>query len=125
MALQPDGDLPIYDKLTVPEALPLSDGPKVSVIVPAFNAAEHISTALKALSVQTWKNIEVLVVDDQSSDATTERVASFAEHDSRFKLIHAGANRGPYVARNIALNEASGRVRYHPRCGRLVASAKA
>lgn len=107
VSLQAD-DEPIYDALFVKEPLSDANGPKISVIIPAYNAAEHVATALKALTAQTWRNLEVLVVDDRSSDATTEIVASFVERDSRFKLLHAGANQGPYVARNIALGEASG-----------------
>lgn len=108
VALQSEGNESIYDALTVTESLPTANGPKISVIIPAFNAAEHISTALNALSAQTWRNLEVLVVDDDSSDATAEIVTSFAERDERIKLIRAGANRGSYVARNIGLGEASG-----------------
>ncbi len=99
---------PIYDALTVTETLPHVDGPKISVIIPAFNAAEHISTALIAVIAQTWKNLEVLVVDDHSADATMEILASFSKRDNRIRPIRLDVNRGSYVARNIGLREASG-----------------
>jgi len=98
----------IYDQIVVNEAIPMATGPKVSVIVPAFNAAQHVATAIKSLIGQTWKNLEVLVVDDLSTDSTADVVESFSERDSRIRLIRAEANRGSYVARNLALAEASG-----------------
>ena len=108
VSLRPEtGDAP-YDRLKVAGELGSVDGPKISVIVPAFNAAEHITTALEALIAQTWNNIEVLVVDDLSSDATPDIVATFAARDPRIRLIRADANRGSYVARNIGLLQASG-----------------
>src|SRR5699024_8253132 len=57
---------------------------------------------------QTWKNIELLVVDDCSSDNTREVVERYAEKDDRVKLLSTVGNSGPYVARNIALKEATG-----------------
>ena len=101
------GDTP-YDQLVVTDTLESAEGPKISVIVPAFNAAEHIATAMDALIAQTWTNFEALVVDDLSSDNTAEVVAAFSERDPRIRLIRAETNRGSYVARNIALREATG-----------------
>jgi len=108
LSLRPDETEPLYDRLMVSEALPEADGPKISVIVPAFDAADHIATAMEALTTQTWKNLEVLVVDDQSRDPTVDVVTAFSERDPRIKLIRAPANRGSYTARNIALGEATG-----------------
>jgi len=108
LALGPEEDAALYDRLTVAGALPATNGPKVSVIIPAFNAAEHIATALEALISQTWKSTEILVVDDLSTDATPEIVSAFSERDPRIRLIRAEANRGSYVARNLALREVTG-----------------
>jgi tetratricopeptide (TPR) repeat protein len=82
--------------------------PKVTVIVPAFNAEETINTALNALLYQTWTNLEILVVDDCSTDNTTKLVENYAKQDSRIRLIRADKNQGPYVSRNLALQQASG-----------------
>jgi glycosyltransferase involved in cell wall biosynthesis len=109
VSLSPDQAASPYDRLTVAEEqLPATTGPKITVIVPAFNAAEHIATSMEALISQTWENIEVLVVDDFSTDSTTDVVTAFADRDPRIRLIRAEVNRGSYVARNIALREASG-----------------
>ncbi|MDG1119203.1 MAG: glycosyltransferase family A protein [Flavimaricola sp.] len=103
-----------YDRLTVdaralntgPEA---ADQPLVTVIMPAFNSADFIGTAIQSLLAQTWRNTEVLVVDDCSTDNTAHAISEWAERDPRVRLIKAAENGGPYVARNLALREAAGR----------------
>jgi glycosyltransferase involved in cell wall biosynthesis/Fe2+ transport system protein FeoA len=82
--------------------------PLVTVIVPAYNATGTIRTALDSLRAQTWPHLEILVVDDASTDATAEVVASYAARDPRIRLIRTGRNGGTYVARNLALQAATG-----------------
>lgn len=82
--------------------------PRVTVIIPAYNAASVISTALDSLLAQTWPNLEVLVADDCSTDDTAAVVDEYTTKDARVGLIRAKANGGPYVARNLALGAASG-----------------
>lgn len=81
---------------------------KISVIMPAFNAEAFIETALRSLLAQSWSNLEILVVDDCSSDATVERVSALAREDARIVLLQQPANRGAYAARNAALKYATG-----------------
>lgn len=81
---------------------------KVSVIIPAYEAEETLNTTLRSLKEQTWTNIEVFVVDDCSPDATLDVAKAFAEKDSRFKVLSTPENSGPYVARNLALQQATG-----------------
>ncbi len=80
----------------------------VSIIVPFFNAESTIRTALESLLSQTWHNIEILAVDDQSTDSSCDVVREFAERDPRVTLLHTPFNAGPYVARNLALTRAQG-----------------
>ncbi len=108
LALRSDASQALYDRLKAATFLEPAQGPKVTVLMPAFNAANHIRTALEALSEQTWRNLEVLVVDDVSDDATPDIVEAFSIGDPRIRLIRAGANRGSYVARNLGLREATG-----------------
>ena len=81
----------------------------ISIIVPAYNAEKTIQRCLDSISAQIdMKNIkEVLVVDDGSTDATSEIVRTFEEKDSRFKLIKK-ENGGVSSARNEGLRQASG-----------------
>ena len=90
------------------EANQVEEGPKVSVILPAYNAADRIHIAIESMLKQTWGNIELLIVDDCSTDDTYEIAATYAEKDSRITLLQTDKNSGPYVARNIALSKATG-----------------
>lgn len=80
----------------------------VSVIVPAFNCEHTISTALASLTAQTWRPLEILVVDDGSTDDTADVVRRWASRDRRIRLLSLGRNQGAYVARNEGLAAAQG-----------------
>lgn len=80
--------------------------PRVSVIVPAHNAARTIAETLRSIQAQTYRDYEVVVCDDASSDDTVERVRSL--NDPRVHVVAAPRNLGPAGARNIALSYASG-----------------
>ncbi len=113
VSFEPASDLPFFDRLSpggdpVNTSLSMEKLPRVSVIVPAFNARKTISTALDSLLTQRWKNLEILVIDDCSIDCTAEVVQEYEKKDSRIRLIKARENQGPYVARNIALQQATG-----------------
>ncbi len=82
--------------------------PKVSVLMPARNAAATIDTALRSICRQTWKNWETIVVDDASTDETAAAVKAWSERDPRIRLLQAERNLGAYAARNRALLEADG-----------------
>jgi hypothetical protein len=83
-------------------------GPLVSVIVPLHNGARTIGTALAGLCAQTWGDLEILVVDDASTDDGPARVTAAAARDPRIRLIRRQANGGAYAARNRGLAEARG-----------------
>jgi glycosyltransferase involved in cell wall biosynthesis len=80
----------------------------VSVIVPAFNAAAYIRQALNSVLAQTYREIEVIVVDDGSSDSTANIVEEFVTRDARFQLIRQN-NAGVGAARNTAIRNARGK----------------
>ena len=81
--------------------------PLVSAIVPAYNAEAFIERTLKSVLCQTYKNLEVLVVDDGSTDKTFEIVQSIAQKDSRVTLIRQ-KNAGVAAARNLAIEKSTG-----------------
>ena len=80
---------------------------KVSVIVAAYNIEDYIVKCLESIANQTYKNLEVIVVDDGSSDSTGELADEFAEKDNRFIVIHK-ENGGVSSARNKGIDVASG-----------------
>ncbi|TAE54273.1 MAG: glycosyltransferase, partial [Oscillatoriales cyanobacterium] len=61
--------------------------PLISVIIPAYNAEEFIAQTIESVLSQTYQNIEILVVDDGSTDTTAEIIKSFAQKDSRIILL--------------------------------------
>ena len=75
----------------------------VSVITPAFNAAETIGDTLASLIKQTYGHWEVVVVDDGSSDATAAVVSSFVERDTRVRMVQQ-VNQGESGARNTGIS---------------------
>ncbi|MCV3736453.1 glycosyltransferase [Rhizobium sp. TRM96647] len=81
---------------------------KVSVIVPAFNAEKTLTMVLESLAAQTWRNIEIIVVDDCSTDGTCALVENFAAADPRVRLVRRTVNGGAYPARNDGVEVASG-----------------
>lgn len=78
--------------------------PLISIIIPAFNAESNIQKAINSVLQQTHKNVEILVIDDGSTDNTSEIVKSFGEEVSYFYQ----SNRGVAAARNKAIDMAKG-----------------
>lgn len=81
----------------------MEKSPVISVIIPAFNAANYISQCLECLTLQTFKDIEIIVVNDGSTDDTAKIVAQFPVN-----LINQ-VNKGVSAARNIGLKNAKGK----------------
>lgn len=85
----------------------VSSEPLVSVVVPAYNAAEYIDRCLDSVRCQTHSNLEIIVVDDGSADDTLDRIRKHASVDSRITVL-TQENRYAGVARNEGFSHASG-----------------
>jgi glycosyltransferase involved in cell wall biosynthesis len=121
----------------------VTDQPAISVIMPAYNAENYLKEAVESVFGQTWKDWELIVVDDGSTDSTRKILAAY--EDRRFIVIHQ-SNRGEAEARNTGLRRARGEfvcfldaddvflpnaladrtsyLRAHPNFGALVADGK-
>lgn len=88
---------------------PAQRRPLVSVVMAAFDAARFVGDALASLSCQTVRDLEVVVVDDGSTDGTAEQVRRAARQDGRIRLLRLHRNRGQAAALNAGLDEARGR----------------
>lgn len=80
----------------------------VSVVIPMYNSSSYITPTIMSALNQTYKNIEVLVVDDRSKDNSVEVVNNLAKTDSRLRCIPQEKNGGAAVARNRGIKEAKG-----------------
>lgn len=78
---------------------------QISVIVPAYNVEEYIIDCVESICNQSYKNLEIIIIDDGSTDATGEICDAF--DDSRIKVIHQ-KNQGLSGARNTGILEARG-----------------
>jgi len=82
------------------------DGNLVTVVVSTYNPGQELITSIRSLLNQSWKNLEIILVDDFSHDSTFIDMA--LSMDTRIKLIRQERNQGTYAARNAALDIASG-----------------
>lgn len=83
--------------------------PLVSIITPSYNCSQYIDETIKSIQAQTYKNWELLITDDCSSDNTVEKIKQFADEDSRIKLFRLDENFGAGAARNNSIDKAKGR----------------
>ncbi|MBY5523378.1 glycosyltransferase family 2 protein [Rhizobium leguminosarum] len=81
--------------------------PLVSVVIPAFNASRYIERTLRSAGRQTYRNLEIIVINDGSTDDTAKVVEQVALEDSRIRWLST-ANRGVAAARNTGIQEAAG-----------------
>ena len=81
----------------------------VSIIVPVYNAEKFLEDTIKTVQNQTYKNWELLLVDDCSTDDSTKIIKSAGEQDERIKLIELKENSGAAIARNTGIEKAKGR----------------
>jgi len=80
---------------------------KISVIMPVYNSGEYLKTAVDSILGQSFRDIELILVDDGSTDGSSEHCDEYARKDDRVKVIHQ-KNRGICNARNAALKIAKG-----------------
>lgn len=80
----------------------------VSIIMPSYNTAQYIADSIRSVQAQTYKNWELLIVDDCSSDNSDDVVAPFLS-DARIRYLKNEVNSGAALSRNYALREAKGR----------------
>ena len=81
--------------------------PKVSVIVPIYNTEKYLSRCIDSILNQTFKDFELLLIDDGSTDKSGEICDDYAKKDNRIKVFHK-SNGGVSSARNLGLDEAKG-----------------
>ena len=81
--------------------------PLISVIMPVYNVASYLETAVYAVLNQSYRHLEVLLIDDGATDGTSECCDALARQDGRIRVVHQ-ANQGQAAARNVGLDLATG-----------------
>lgn len=89
----------------------MMSNPKVSVIIPVYNTEKYINDSVLAIQNQTLRDIEIIVIDDGSTDSSAWLIGSLAAKDERIKLF-TQENHGQSVARNSGLDRATGEFVY-------------
>ena len=85
----------------------MNDQPTVSVVIPAYNRADSLADAITSVSAQTFRDLEIIVVDDGSTDGTRTVVERLT--DDRIRYVRHDVNKGANAARNTGTGEARGR----------------
>lgn len=80
----------------------------VSVVIPVYNIEQHLRQCLDSVAAQTLKDIEVICVDDGSTDGSANILEEYAKKDARFQIIRQ-KNAGPGAARNRGMEQAAGK----------------
>ena len=83
------------------------DSPLISVIVPIYNVEEYLPRCLESISNQSYKHIEIILVDDGATDSSTKIIQKYVQKDERMRAIHK-TNGGLSSARNRGIQEAKG-----------------
>jgi len=87
--------------------MPRHECPKVSIIVPVYNVENYITECLNSLISQTLRDIEIICIDDHSTDNSVAIINKFIKQDKRIKLIQKKQNSGQSDARNIGIEKSS------------------
>ncbi len=86
---------------------PLPTQPLVSIIVPIYNTARYLPACLDSIIAQTYQNLEIILIDDGSTDHSGQIADNYAKKDPRIKVIHQ-KNQGQSAARNLGLTMVKG-----------------
>ena len=81
---------------------------KISIIIPIYNAEKYIERCLKSIINQTYQNLEILVINDGSTDGTIKYIEEIKKNDERIIIINKN-NEGVSIARNIGISQSTGK----------------
>jgi glycosyltransferase involved in cell wall biosynthesis len=103
------GDMTRFQRIKFERLEPVHSPCIVTVIIPCFNAEKTVQNAVESILAQTWRSLDVIAINDASSDRTGEILEMLSRKDARLKVLHNCINVGPYVSKNRAVIEARGK----------------
>lgn len=80
----------------------------ISVVVPVYNVQDCLDECLESIVSQTYKNLEIIVIDDGSTDLSSKKCDEWSKKDSRIKVIHQ-ENKGLAETRNVGISKSTGK----------------
>ena len=104
----PAGTGDALDRLACEAAPVRGPQPLVSVLMPVFQPDAAVDAAIASVLGQTWRNLELIIVDDGSPEDACRRLLAWPERDPRVRLLRAQGNAGTYAVRNLGLASARG-----------------
>ena len=81
----------------------------VSIVVPVYNSEKFLKETIKTVTEQTYKNWELILVNDCSTDNSKSTIEKYAKEDNRIKVINLKENSGAAIARNTGIEQAKGK----------------
>ena len=85
----------------------MNENAKISIIIPVYNVEDYLPQCIDSILIQSYKNIEIILVDDGSTDASGRICDDYAKSDNRICVIHT-KNGGQSRARNIGIDSTKG-----------------
>ncbi len=107
LVLEP-GTAPAFLRLTAESTATVTDGPLVSIVMPVYKPDEYTDLAIRSAVNQSYRNVEIIIVDDGSGGDAAERLNRWAQLDSRITVVLNEQNSGAYTSRNIGYSMATG-----------------
>ena len=100
----------LYQKgILVNNILPLSSNPLITVIIPVYNSEKTIKSAIRSVQNQNFRDIEILLIDDCSTDKSLSIIKQLQFEDFRIKIIKNKINRGPLFSKSLAALNSKGK----------------
>ena len=91
------------------DSLYTNHNPKISIIMTVYNKGKYVNDSIKSILRQTYKNIELVIVEDMSVDNSRDIVKTY-ENKENIKIVYNNENMGCYVSRNLGIKNASGTI---------------
>lgn len=82
---------------------------EISIVMPIYNTEKYLEETMTCITEQTMHDIEIICIDDASTDNSLQILANLADKDSRIEIIHNSSNQGAAASRNIGLDKAQGK----------------
>jgi glycosyltransferase involved in cell wall biosynthesis len=103
-----EGTAPAFLRLSAEAPEPVPDGPLVSIVMPVYKPDEYTDLAIQSALNQSYRNLEIIIVDDGSGGDAAERLNKWQARDGRVKVVLNEPNSGAYTSRNIGYSMAQG-----------------